>query len=170
MGWLFVEFVQTMVRGASPSPVNATAWALSVLAGLIGHCFLTPEAALGQTGLGGVAPSSREVVVGTGGLALGQDRTQISSPLAGNQRNVDPTGKPCLSVSAHAEPQKINNRIYDHILYMENNCSKEIKIRACYYKTDTCQDISVSGYKKQMHVFGVFTTPDFRCAYREYVK
>ncbi|MDH2356823.1 hypothetical protein QCM80_40350 [Bradyrhizobium sp. SSUT112] len=165
-----MEFVQTMIRGGSPSPVKAMAWILNVLAGLIGHCLLTPEPALGQTGLGGAAPSAREVVIGTGGLAIDQDRTQISSPLAGSRRNVDPAGKPCLSVSAHAEPQKINKRIYDHILHLENNCSKEIKIRACYYKTDTCQDISVGGYKKQMYVFGVFTTPDFRCAYREYVK
>jgi hypothetical protein len=141
-----------------------------VLTGLIGHCVLAPKPALGQTGLGGAVPSSREVIIGTGGLAVGRERTQLSSPLAGGQRNVDPSGKPCLNVYARAEQQKINKLIYNHILLLDNNCSKEIKIRACYYKTDTCEDIAVGGYKKQTHVFGVFTTSDFRCAYREYIK
>ena len=129
----------------------------------------TPTPAVAQALFGAGVLSSREVVGGTGGLAMGEDRTQISSPLIGLQRNTDPTGSPCLNVYARSEQQTINKMIYNHILLLDNHCSKEIRIRACYYKTDSCQEISVSGYKRQNHVFGVFTAPNFRFAFREYV-
>jgi len=72
-----VEFLQTMVRSGSRSPVNAMAWTLSLLAGLIGHCVLTPEAALGQTGLGEPPLFLAKWLSVPGGLAVGQERTQI---------------------------------------------------------------------------------------------
>jgi hypothetical protein len=128
-----------------------------------------PKKADAQALYGAGVLSSREVVGGTGRLASGEDQTQVSSPLVGPARNTDPAGKPCLNVYASTEPQKINTMIFNHILLLDNHCSKAVKIRACYYKTDSCQEISASGYKRQTHVFGVSTAPDFRFAFREYL-
>jgi hypothetical protein len=128
-----------------------------------------PLPAIAQAIFGAGVLSSREVVGGTGGLAVGEDRTQISSPLVGNQRNMDPANQPCLNVHAISERQTINAMIYNHILLLDNHCSKEIKIRACYYKTDSCQEIAIGANKRQRYVFGVFTASDFRFAFREYV-
>jgi hypothetical protein len=125
--------------------------------------------ATAQAVFGAGVLSSREVIGGTSGLAFGDERTQMSSPLVGQQRNTDPTGKLCLSVHASSEKQTINKMIYNHILLLDNHCSKQIKIRACYYKTDSCQEIAVSGNMRRRYVFGVLTTPDFRFAFREYV-
>jgi hypothetical protein len=142
----------------------------SCLGGLLGSlAFTTPTPAIAQALFGAGVLSSREVTGGSGGLAVGVDRTQISSALVGSQRNVDPAGNPCLNVYARSEQQTINKLIYNHILLLDNHCSKTIRIRACYYKTDSCQEISASGYKRQTQVFGVFTTPDFRFAFREYL-
>lgn len=128
-----------------------------------------PLPAVAQAIFGAGVLSSREVVGGTGGLAMGEDRTQMPSALVSSQRNTDPAGQPCLTVNAGSEQQIINKMIYNHILLLNNHCSKEIKIRACYYKTDSCQELSVPAYKRVSHVFGVFTTRDFRYAFREYL-
>lgn len=141
----------------------------SAIAAFLAAAIAIPTPGFAQAIFGAGVLSSREVVGGTGGLAMGEERTQISSPLVGHQRNIDVTGRLCLNVYAHSEQQKINKMIFDHILLLDNHCSKKIQIRACYYKTDTCQEISVAGHKRQPYVFGVFTTPDFRYAFREYV-
>jgi len=112
---------------------------------------------------------SAEVVGSTGGLAIDDGEAKFPSPLVAPQRNTDPTGRPCLAVHASSEKQSINTMIYNHILLLDNQCTKEIRIRACYYKTDSCQEIAVRGNNRQRYVFGVFTTPDFRFSYREYV-
>jgi hypothetical protein len=156
---------QTRLGFTSLIGLAPTSYAIAILVATT----VTPLPAVAQAIFGAGVLSSREVVGGTGPLAMGEGRTQMSSPLVGSQRNTDPTGKPCLNVHAYSEQQKLNKTIYDHILLLDNHCSKTIRIRACYYKTDSCQEISVAGYKRQSHVFGVFTTPDFRFAFREYV-
>jgi hypothetical protein len=112
---------------------------------------------------------SAEVIGGTGGLAIDEGGTKFSSPLVAQRPNTDATGRPCLNVHASAEKQTINTMIYNHILLLDNVCTKEIRLRACYYKSDSCQEITVRGNNRQRYVFGVFTTPDFRFSYREYV-
>ena len=112
---------------------------------------------------------SAEVVGGTGGLALDEDHAKFVSPLVAPQRNTGPTGRLCLNVYPATERQTINTMIYNHILLLDNHCTKEIRIRACYYKTDTCRDIAVHGNNRQRYVFGVFTAANFRFSFREYV-
>ena len=112
---------------------------------------------------------SAEVVGGTGALAIDEGTAKFSSPLVAPQRNVDATGRLCLDVHPGSERQTINTLIYNHILLLENHCNKEIRIRACYYKTDTCQEITVHGDSRQRYVFGVFTEQNFRFSFREYV-
>ncbi len=101
---------------------------------------------------------------------MSEQRTQLSSALAAKLRNVDPTGNPCLNVYPHSEHQTINKMIFNHVLLLDNHCSKEVRIKACYYKTDSCQEITVPPYTRKNYVFGVFTTGDFRYAFREYIK
>jgi hypothetical protein len=134
-----------------------------VLASAIAPPPVTAQAFLGKGML------SAEVIGGTGGLAIDEGETKFSSPLVAQRPNTDATGRPCLNVHASAEKQTINTMIYNHILLLDNVCTKEIRLRACYYKTDSCQEITVRGNNRQRYVFGVFTTPDFRFSYREYV-
>jgi hypothetical protein len=129
---------------------------------------IAPPPATAQ-GFLGKGMLSAEVIGGTAGLAIDEGETKFSSPLVAQRPNTDVTGKPCLNVHASAEKQTINNLIFNHVLLLDNHCTKEIRIRACYYKTDSCQEITVHGNDRQRYVFGVFTTPGFRFSYREYV-
>jgi hypothetical protein len=129
---------------------------------------IAPPPATAQ-GFLGKGMLSAEVIGGTAGLAIDEGETKFSSPLVAQRPNTDATGRPCLNVHASAEKQTINTMIYNHILLLDNVCTKEIRLRACYYKTDSCQEITVRGNNRQRYVFGVFTTPDFRFSYREYV-
>lgn len=110
---------------------------------------------------------SGEIVGGTGGLRVDEPSNPMSGVLHGS-RNLDAVGKPCLNVGARSEQQLINHAIFNHILTLDNHCSKAIKIKACYYKTDSCQEIVAPPYKRTRHIFGVFTAVDFRYAFREY--
>jgi hypothetical protein len=132
-----------------------------VLASAIAPPRATAQAFLGKGIL------SAEVIGGT--VAIDEDETKFSSPLVAQRPNTDATGRPCLNVHASSEKQTINTMIYNHILLLDNHCTKEVRIRACYYKTDSCQEITMHGNNRQRYVFGVFTTPDFRFSYREYI-
>jgi hypothetical protein len=149
-------------------PSIASARGLFRIAGFVIVAAVVPTPATAQAFLSkGIL--SAEVVGGTGGLAIDEGQAKFSSPLVAPQGNTDPTGRPCLNVHASAEKQTINTMIYNHILLLDNHCTKEVRIRACYYKTDSCQEITVHGNNRQRYVFGVFTTPDFRFSYREYI-
>jgi hypothetical protein len=149
--------------------VTLTACAgIFAVAGVLVATMAVPTSAIGQA-IFGPGILSAEVVGGTGGLAVDEDHNKISNPLIAARRNVDATGSACLHVYASTESQTINKMIYNHILVLDNHCLKEIKIRACYYRTDGCQKISAPANKRQRYVFGVFTEKDFRFGYREYV-
>lgn len=110
---------------------------------------------------------SNEILGGTPGFHIEEPSNTASGILRG-ARNMDAVGKPCLNVSARSEPQLINKAIYNHILVLDNHCAKSIKIKACYYNTDSCQEIVAPPYKPYRHIFGVFTSKNFRYSFREY--
>lgn len=110
---------------------------------------------------------SGEIIGGTAGLHIEGPSNPASGLLQGS-RNLDVMGKPCLSVAAKSESQIINSSIYNHVLVLDNHCAKQIKIKACYYKTDSCQEMTAPPYKRERHIFGVFTAKNFRYAFREY--
>lgn len=139
-----------------------------LFATLLGVSCLGSVPALGQASLAS-QPLSEEVVGGNGKFATGGPAMPQKSFTIVRQRNLDPTGKPCLGVSTVAQSQALNKNIFDHILILDNHCGKEIRIRACYYKTTSCSDMSVGGYKRQQHVLGIFSYSDFQYSYREYV-
>jgi hypothetical protein len=92
------------------------------------------------------------------------------SPLAGAKRNLDVAGKPCIDVFARSDKQIINSSIYNQILTVSNHCSMQIKIRACYYKSERCMELTADPNMRREHVFGVDTSPEFRFSFREYVR
>lgn len=124
--------------------------------------------ALGQASLAS-QPLSEEVVGGNGKFATDRASTPQKGFAIVRPRNLDPTGKPCLVVSTLAQSQALNKNIFNHILILDNHCGREIRIRACYYKTTSCSTMEVGGYKRQQHVLGIFSYSDFQYAYREYV-
>jgi hypothetical protein len=151
------EFRQSIASARGPFPIAFLVIALAIV----------PTPATAQ--IFGKGILSAEVVGGTGALAIDEGKAKFASPLVAPQRNVDATGQLCLNVHPGSEPQTINTMIYNHILLLDNHCTKDIRIRACYYKTDSCQEITVHGNNRQRYVFGVFTEQNFRFSFREYV-
>lgn len=135
---------------------------------LLGVLCLGSAPALGQASLAS-QPLSEEVIGGNGKFATDAASTPQKSFTIVRQRNLDPTSRPCLLVSPYIEKQTLNKNIFNHILILDNHCGKAIRIRACYYKTTSCSEMSVGGYKRQQHVLGIFPYTDFQYSYREYV-
>ena len=101
---------------------------------------------------------SVEVVGGTLDMPANASK---SSPAVGGiifaPRHLEPSGRPCLTVNPIAQRQSINKSIFDQILLLDNRCGKEIRIRVCYYKTDSCKTMAVGGYKRQQQILALFT-------------
>lgn len=113
---------------------------------------------------------SVEVTGATSGLSFGQ----LAGVRSFNDNTApavhpNPAGKPCLAVSPLGRMQLINNDIYDHILLLNNQCGREIKIRACYYKTESCKIMSIGPYQREQQLLGIFPSKDFRYSYREFM-
>ncbi|QOG22153.1 MULTISPECIES: hypothetical protein [Bradyrhizobium] len=123
--------------------------------------------AFGQASLAN-QPLSDETVGGSGKFATSSPLTQPKSFTVSRPRALDPTGKPCLTVSSTSESQTLNKNVFNHILILDNHCGKQIRIRACYYKTDSCTTMSVGGYRRQQHILGIFSYSDFQYSFREY--
>lgn len=138
------------------------------LAILLGVVCLGSAPAFGQASLAS-QPLSEEVIGGNGKFATDAPATPQKSFAIVRQRNLDPTSRPCLLVSPNVERQTLNKNIFNHILILDNHCGKQIRIRACYYKTTSCSEMSVGGYKRQQHILGIFPYADFQYSYREYV-
>lgn len=140
----------------------------ALLALVLGMVYLGGGPAFGQASLAN-QPLSDETVGGSGKFATSFPLTQPKSFTVSRPRSVDPTGKPCLVVSPMSESQAVNKHVFNHILILDNRCAKEIRIRACYYKTDSCTTMSVGGYRRQQQILGIFSYSDFQYSYREYV-
>lgn len=85
------------------------------------------------------------------------------------QRHLGANGKPCIYVLGQSRPQALNPNVYEHILIVSNSCSLPIKLRACYYGTETCNDVNIAAFARRQEIFGIMpNTKDFRFEYREY--
>jgi hypothetical protein len=113
---------------------------------------------------------SQEVNGGT----VGSGSESNSLPSAGQAmlppRHRDPGGRTCLEVIPMARKQAINPSIYDQILILDNRCSTDIRLRACYFGTNSCKVMSVGAYKRVEQLLGVFPSQVFRFSFREFVK
>jgi hypothetical protein len=80
----------------------------------------------------------------------------------------DPYGKPCLEVSGLSRPQVVNTRMFDQTIVAENHCSALIKVKVCYYGSQTCLTAEVPPYGRKETLLGFFPEmKEFRYQYTE---
>jgi hypothetical protein len=85
------------------------------------------------------------------------------------QRHMDSNGRPCIYVLGEAKPQVINPTLYDQVLIIHNSCSVPVKLRACYFGTEKCNDFTAAAYANRREIFGIAPNgKDFRFEFREY--
>jgi hypothetical protein len=96
-----------------------------------------------------------------GGHAVGQSLATLPPGIPPIQdelakRHMSPLGKPCLVIQGYAKPEMTNKNIYQHSIRVANNCGKDIKVQACYYKTEDCVVITVPPWGSKISVLGIF--------------
>ena len=83
--------------------------------------------------------------------------------------HIGTNGKPCIYVVGQARAQTINPNVFEHVLILNNSCGLPIKLRICYYGTETCNDASIAAFARRQEIFGIMpNAKDFRFEYREY--
>jgi hypothetical protein len=84
------------------------------------------------------------------------------------RKHRDYAGKPCLETSGVSHPLASNPRILDHAVSLENHCFNPIKVKVCYYHSDSCTDVDVPGNSHREQIIGVFPAmQQFRYEVRE---
>lgn len=77
-------------------------------------------------------------------------------------------GKPCLNIEAASRSHVVNPNVYDNIVSIQNQCSQIIKVQICYYGSESCLDVEVSGQQRKDTVLGVRPNSQyFRYSYKE---
>jgi hypothetical protein len=105
----------------------------------------------------------RPTVGGTAGVTI------PASP-AGSliQRHKNPDGSLCLQVSGVARPLGASDKLFNHWVYVKNQCSLGIRLQICYYATTSCIDVAVPGRDRKEAILGTLPSiKDFRYEYRE---
>ena len=113
-----------------------------------------------------------------GELAYGQNLPPPNlRPLTGSifptpndalRHHLGPTGKPCLSLAAHAQAQTLNPHIFEHWIDATNTCGQDIKVQVCYFGTEDCIAMDVPPYGRKNAVLGIYPAmTDFRYEAKE---
>jgi hypothetical protein len=76
-------------------------------------------------------------------------------------------GRLCISVYPSTHPQKINPKIIDQIVTVDNICGQSIRIQICYANTSDCIVVPLTGYQKAQRTLGIGSGPTFKYEYRE---
>ncbi|WP_375161702.1 hypothetical protein [Bradyrhizobium sp. RDT46] len=74
----------------------------------------------------------------------------------------DAANRPCLNVEAAAKGHNSNGELMDHIVSVKNNCSRMIRIKICYYRSDHCKEATVYGYQRVDTILGMMKMSTFR--------
>jgi hypothetical protein len=115
-----------------------------------------------------IRPGDGPPVLGGAGV-----RPPASMPAPGGSENQarqhrDATGQPCVRVGGFARAQTVNSRIFDHMITATNNCSQLIKLKVCYYQSQSCVPVELPGYSRKEAVLGIYPAlRDFRYEYTE---
>jgi hypothetical protein len=99
----------------------------------------------------------------------------VSPPLAlddpGNAKarvHRDPYGKPCVGVFGLSRPQVVNTKMFDQTVIADNHCSALIKLKVCYFGSQTCLPVEVPPYGRKETLLGFFPAmKEFRYQYTE---
>ncbi len=130
---------------------------------------------------------SRPIEGSTGGehlpnqMQLGGSQFPSPNSSFGVKVHRDPVGKPCVKVSAYSHQQpnsreifdptltpRSSSNIFEHFISAQNHCSQPVKLKVCYYGSQSCVVVDVPGYGRQEALLGVYPTlPDFRYQYVE---
>ena len=70
-------------------------------------------------------------------------------------------GRPCLDVEAAALAQTINPEMLDHVVSIKNNCPRTIRVKACYYGSERCNEVTVMAYKRVDTILGTMRGVNF---------
>ena len=107
--------------------------------------------------------NQRPTIGGTFGVAI-----PPNPPGTFAQRHRSPSGSLCLQVTGMARPLGANDKLFNHWIYVKNECSVGIKLQVCYYSTTSCMDMSVPGRGTKEAILGTLPSiKDFRYEYRE---
>lgn len=69
----------------------------------------------------------------------------------------DAFGKPCLDIEAAARAHVANPDMLDHVVSVKNNCPRTIQVKACYFRSDRCNDFPVKGYGRVDSILGTIS-------------
>jgi hypothetical protein len=87
---------------------------------------------------------------------------------AGARVHRDPYGKPCVGVVGLSRPQVVNTKMFDQTIIADNHCSALIKLKVCYYGSQTCLPVEVPPYGRKETLLGFFPAmKEFRYQYTE---
>jgi hypothetical protein len=131
--------------------------------------FFAASNGLNAQGLSVPGNNTRPVVGTSGGLQLSNQPRLPGDNLANATKvHLDFAGKPCLVVSGSSRAQTINPKIFEHVLSFQNHCSQTIKLKVCYYRSQSCVSADVPGYGRKESVLGIYPSlRDFRYEYLE---
>lgn len=80
----------------------------------------------------------------------------------------DFTGRPCLTVGGSARAHIINPRLYDDVVTVINRCPERIVLQVCYYHTQDCIPMEISGNDQKQGILGTMPAQTyFRFEYHE---
>lgn len=111
--------------------------------------------------------SGRPVEGSTGGVLLPNQPSGLSDLKPGVKLHMDPFGKPCVTVGAYSLPKADFRRIfgaeqkpsasvdYEQFVTAKNHCSQTIKLKVCYFGSQSCVTIDVAGYGDQRASLGI---------------
>lgn len=66
----------------------------------------------------------------------------------------DSLGRLCFDVEAVARSHAVDQEMYDHVVSIKNNCPRTLKLRACYYNSDRCNQVSLQPYQRVDSILG----------------
>jgi hypothetical protein len=113
-------------------------------------------------------PGSGLEVGAAGGLKPAPTSPPLNGEDVGIKRHLGPTGKACLTVKGVPQREAINPKLFEHKIVALNDCSKRIKIRACYYQTQHCVVMDVPPNGRDEVVLGIMPSMSgFRFEFRE---
>ena len=115
--------------------------------------------------------SRLQLTSGGAGLSrLAEAQAPSFAPSGGDEilRHRDVYGKPCLLVKGLARAHRFSPNLYDHVIAVVNACRQRIVLRVCYYHSQDCIPMEISGEERKEAILGTLpSTKDFRFEFRE---
>jgi hypothetical protein len=88
--------------------------------------------------------------------------TAVAQTAAGTGiRSLDIYGKSCFTTEGFARPRSVNSRLFDHVVIVKNRCTKNVKLKICYHKTERCAEITVPPHETKEAWLGAITALRF---------